>query len=231
MPTGFTDLAGWYGTLGPEASLVVRCSINMILGGVLGLYIRELYKRFSSSISNRKDFANIFPMLTAITVVIIFVVKSSLALSLGLVGALSIVRFRAAIKTPEELVYLFFCIGVGLAFGAEHSLLAFVAVFVASIFIVGRSFLSKRVRRHNLLLTVTGEAERFFEQAGKGVVDVLGELTQGIAIQRLDIEDGQIQFRANVELQGSEDTMGLMSQLQARLPKFQVSYVNLDTLL
>jgi len=203
----------------------------MILGGVAGIYIRELYTRFSSSISNRENLANIFPILTAITVVIIFVVKSSLALSLGLVGALSIVRFRAAIKTPEELVYLFFCIGIGLAFGAEHSLLAFVALFVASLFVVGRRVFSKRARRHNLLLTVTGEAERFFEQSGKGVVDVLKELTQGLAIQRFDIEGGQVQFRANVELQGPEDTTALMSQLQTRLPKFQVSYVNLDTLL
>jgi hypothetical protein len=64
---------------------------------------------------------------------------------------LSIVRFRAAIKTPEELVYLFFCIGVGLALGAEHRLLTFVAVFIISAFILGRHFLSRRARRHNPL--------------------------------------------------------------------------------
>ena len=229
MPN-WTQLTDWYASLTPEAGLVVRCSINMILGGLLAIYIRTLYKRFSSSMSNRENFANIFPVLTVITVVIIFVVKSSLALSLGLVGALSIVRFRAAIKTPEELVYLFFCIGVGLALGAEHRLLAFVAVLVASFFIVGRHVLSRRTRRHNLLLTVTGEAERFFEQSGKSVVDLIRELTQGLTIQRFDIEDGQVQFRANVELRGPEDTAALMSQLQSKLPKFRVSYVNLNTL-
>lgn len=231
MFPGLPDLTDWFAGLSPEASLIVRCSVNMILGGLLALYIRALYKRFSSSVSNRDNFANIFPVLTVITVVIIFVVKSSLALSLGLVGALSIVRFRAAIKTPEELVYLFFCIGVGLALGAEHRLLAFVAVVVASVFIIGRHVLSRKTRRHNLLLTVTGEAERFFEQSGKSVIDIVNELTRGLTIQRFDIEDGQVQFRANVELEGPEDTAALMSQLQSKLPGFRVSYVNLNTLL
>src|SRR3990172_4233774 len=119
----------------------------MVIGGVLAIYIRELYKRCSISMSNRENLANIFPVLTVITVVMIFVVKSSLALSLGLVGALSIVRFRTAIKTPEELVYLFFCIGVGLAFGAEHGSLALVAALVATVFVVGRDLLSRNARR------------------------------------------------------------------------------------
>ncbi len=56
-------------------------------------------------------------MLTVITLLVISIVKSSLALSLGLVGALSIVRFRTAIKDPEELIYLFFSIAIGLGMG------------------------------------------------------------------------------------------------------------------
>jgi uncharacterized membrane protein YhiD involved in acid resistance len=203
----------------------------MLIGGVIAIYIRELYKRCSSSISNRESFANVFPMLTLVTVVIIFVVKSSLALSLGLVGALSIVRFRAAIKTAEELVYLFFCIGIGLALGAEHRLLAFVAVFIVSVFVIGRRFLSHRTSQHNLLLTITGDADRFLADSETAVVDTLRSLTKGLTIQRFDLEDGQVQFRANVALQEPEETTTLMSKLQTKLPEFQVSYVNLDTLL
>src|SRR3990172_10983173 len=120
----------------------------MVIGGVLAIYIRELYKRCSISMSNRENFANIFPVLTSITVVIIFVVKSSLALSLGLVGALSIVRFRAAIKEPEELVYLFLCIAIGLALGAEQPLLAITLVLVASVFIFGMHLTGSSRRQH-----------------------------------------------------------------------------------
>ena len=61
---------------------------------------------------------------------IITIIQSSVALSLGLVGALSIVRFRAAIKDPEELTFLFLVIGIGLATGANKPILATIAILL-----------------------------------------------------------------------------------------------------
>ncbi len=112
-----SDTLHW---LGMETSLydAARLVFALVLGGLLALYIQFLYHRCSSSVSDKEAVASSFPLLTLVTIAVIAVVKSSLALSLGLVGALSIVRFRAAIKDPEELVYLFMCIGVGLALGA-----------------------------------------------------------------------------------------------------------------
>lgn len=217
--------------LTPEVAMVVTCAINTLIGGALAIYIRELYKRCSSTISNRDTFSSVFPMLTMVTVVIIFVVKSSLALSLGLVGALSIVRFRAAIKTPEELVYLFLCISVGLALGAEHRLLTVVAVVIVSAFIIGRRVLSHRPRQHNLLLTLIGDADGFFDRKDGGFVETLRTLTNGMTLQRFDLEDGQVQFRANVALKSPEATTELMANLREKFPEYQLSYVNLDTLI
>ena len=211
--------------------MVLNCAVNMLMGGALALYIGELYKRLGTSISNRDNFSGVFPMLTMVTVVIIFVVKSSLALSLGLVGALSIVRFRAAIKTSEELVYLFLCIGVGLALGAEHRLLAAVAVVIVTIFVVGRRFLGRSVSRQNLLLTVIGDAERFVDTADEAnVVEALERLTGGLSIQRFDLEDGQVQIRAKVSPGGPEETTQLITEIKKAFPHLQVSYVNLDSL-
>ena len=70
-------------------------------------------------------------ILAVATTLIITIVKSSLALSLGLVGALSIVRFRAAIKDPEELTYLFLVIAIGLGLGANQPLLTVIGFLVA----------------------------------------------------------------------------------------------------
>ena len=70
---------------------------------------------------------------------VITVIKFSLALSLGLVGALSIVRFRAAIKEPEELVYLFFVIAIGLANGANQFLLSILATIIIITFLYIRN--------------------------------------------------------------------------------------------
>ncbi len=221
----------WLDSLGGEGSLVVRAALNMALGGILALYVRALYRRFGSTIGSRDSFSAVFPMLTAVTVLIIFVVKSSLALSLGLVGALSIVRFRAAIKSPEELVYLFFCIGVGVALGAEHRLLAFVAVAVVSLFIIGRGWLFRqRAASQNLLLTVSGNASSFFEREEKALLDVLKRRTAGTTLQRFDLEDGQVQFRASLSLRGLEETSQLMAELETTLPGYHISYMNLESL-
>ena len=72
------------------------------------------------------------PFIILTTILIISIVKSSLALSLGLVGALSIVRFRTPIKEPEELAYLFISIAIGLGLGANQVL----ATVISSLFIL-----------------------------------------------------------------------------------------------
>ena len=204
-----------------DLSLAARAALNMVLGGLLAVYVRALYRRFSSSIGSRDSFSAVFPMLTAVTVLIIFVVKSSLALSLGLVGALSIVRFRAAIKSPEELVYLFFCIGLGVALGAEHRLLALVAAIVVSLFIVGRGRLRGKAASQSLLLTVSGNAASFFEREEGALLEVLKRRSSSTTIQRFDVEDGQVQFRASLSLRGLDDTAALMAELQSKLPGYQ----------
>jgi hypothetical protein len=222
----------WLDFLGAEGALVARAALNMVVGGVIALYFRALYRRFGTSMGSRDSFSAVFPMLTAVTVLIIFVVKSSLALSLGLVGALSIVRFRAAIKSPEELVYLFLCIGTGVALGAEHRLLALVAVAVVSLFIVGRGLLlpGRRPSSQNLLLTVSGNASSFFEREEGALLEVLKRRSSGATVQRFDLEGGQVQFRASLALRGLEETAELMSELQSKLPGYQISYMNLESL-
>ena len=104
---------------------------NLLLAGLLAYLLSILYVRYGRSLSNRKVFSNNFVLMAMTTMFIITIVKSSLALSLGLVGALSIVRFRAAIKEPEELTYLFLTIAIGLGLGADQveiTLSAFVLI-------------------------------------------------------------------------------------------------------
>ncbi|MEZ4983863.1 MAG: DUF4956 domain-containing protein [Saprospiraceae bacterium] len=104
--------------------------LNILVAALLSGLLRLFYIHFGRAVSNRRRFAANFLPLALGTLLIIMIVKSSIALSLGLVGALSIVRFRAAIKDPEELVYLFITIGVGLACGANQPLLAVIAILV-----------------------------------------------------------------------------------------------------
>ena len=83
----------------PEISLL-SFGINLIFAAFLSFLLALLYEKFGQALSNRKSFSKNLVFLTMTTMLVITIVKSSLALSLGLVGALSIVRFRAAIKEP-----------------------------------------------------------------------------------------------------------------------------------
>ena len=96
--------------------------------------------------------AKVFPLLSVGTTIIIAVVKSSLALSLGLVGALSIVRFRTPIKEPEELTYIFLCIAIGLANGADQHIAAIVSFILACLgVLLSNYFKSRNKVRKNIM--------------------------------------------------------------------------------
>ena len=109
---------------------------NLIVTLILCFILRYIYLKFSTTLSNKDEFSKNFVILGITTCIIITIVKSSLALSLGLVGALSIVRFRAAIKEPEELVYLFLVIAIGLGNGAGQTYITFIGSIIAFLVII-----------------------------------------------------------------------------------------------
>ena len=158
--------------------------VNLVLSALLAFVLSRLYVRCGRSLGNRSNLAGTFVLLTVTTMLVISIVKSSLALSLGLVGALSIVRFRAAIKEPEELVYLFLCIALGLGFGANQWLVTLVAfLFVASI-ILAKHRLARREERQNLYLTVSSSTPT--DIALEDVVGVLSDHCTAVSVTRFD---------------------------------------------
>ena len=119
-------------------------AFNLITVVILTYLIKIVYVKYSQSLSNKDYFSKNFVVLGIATCIVITIVKSSLALSLGLVGALSIVRFRAAIKEPEELVYLFLVITTGLGLGANQVKITVLGVLIAITVIIVFSFFSKK---------------------------------------------------------------------------------------
>ena len=109
--------------------------IALLLSLILAYLVKLTYIKVGRALNDKDYFSDTFIPLAIITTLVITVIKFSLALSLGLVGALSIVRFRAAIKEPEELVYLFFVIAIGLANGANQFLLSILATIIIITFL------------------------------------------------------------------------------------------------
>jgi len=129
--------------------------INSLILIILAVILEFTYFKCAYSLSNKKLFAKNFLLIAFTTMVIIAIVKTSLALSLGLVGALSIVRFRAAIKEPEELAYLFFTIAIGLGMGADQVVVTVISSLILFTMVWVRYFISKKkVDYQNLFLTV-----------------------------------------------------------------------------
>ena len=120
-------------------SLLLSVACVLFISYLLGI----LYVRFGTVHSNRRATADNFTVLALATMLIILVVKSSLALSLGLIGALSIVRFRTAIKEPEELTYLFLNIAIGIGFGANQGLVTTILCAVIMLVICTKSLIYK----------------------------------------------------------------------------------------
>lgn len=205
--------------------------LYMTIGGGIGWFIRALYLRFGLTIANRHAMGSNFPLLIVSTVLVIFVVKSSLSLSLGLVGALSIVRFRAAIKEPEELIFLFFCIAEGLALGAQYPELAVAGVLMFTVFVLVRHRTSRRGGDETLLLTVSGPRDQLLDGDPERLAATMREAAGSFTIQRVDVEDGQVQFRAVVAPESQEQVLAVVAAVRERLPGCSVSYVNMANLL
>jgi uncharacterized membrane protein YhiD involved in acid resistance len=114
---------------------LVPTLFSFLMCVIMSFILREFYIKRSFSLSGKLHIGSVIPVLSAVVFLVIIVVKSSLALSLGLVGALSIVRFRTPIKEPEELIYLFLAIAIGLGYAAGQVLITTIITSLILFFI------------------------------------------------------------------------------------------------
>lgn len=158
--------------------------LNILVVAILLSLLRVFYIRYGNALSNRKKFAANFLPLGLATLLVIMIVKSSIALSLGLVGALSIVRFRAAIKDPEELTYLFFTIGIGLAGGANQPILAIVAfLIIITLLFINKIFTNKIPFKNENKMFVNIQTD---EENLTKITSLLTNLLPYVELKRMD---------------------------------------------
>lgn len=217
------------GLINPEPLSVSALVLNLLLGGVVSIIVAWYYARFGEALSNRIKFARLLPMLCLITVLVISVVKASLALSLGLVGALSIVRFRTAIKDPEELIYLFLAIGVGLGFGADQRIPTLVAAGIIMLLLVAARLFAPRSKQRNLYLNIQvpdGEESNQFEV----VNDILAEHVNLVDMRRLDRHNETLQMTYQLDCNDQDILFKLMDDLKRKLPTSSFSFIDQNTM-
>jgi hypothetical protein len=217
LETTLRDLFWNPSTLSTLPGLVLSLGLAAALGVLLGRF----YARFGQSLSNRRLFARNFLLLTVTTTLVISIVKSSLALSLGLVGALSIVRFRAAIKEPEELAFLFLAIGVGLGLGAGQALVTVVALALILGFIALRSLARPGPAPANLYLTVRSAAP---DKIGAGqILDALSAAGARASLKRFDETPEALEAAFQVDFKDLGTLEAVGRQLRTLSPAVAVS--------
>jgi len=213
---------------GSDAPLSIpELLLNLIVAVILSMIVRWHFKRFGSTLSNRDEFAQVFPFVSLTVVLIIMVVKSSLALSLGLVGALSIVRFRTPIKEPEELAYLFISIAVGLGLGASQT----VPTVIATLFILGAMPGLKWVRQgdtgRQLFLSLDWEGDQATQ---KGKLEEINKVIVSHAakgdLRRYDIREAMLSATYLVDLRDDQSLSGLVDSLREAFPDISITFLD-----
>lgn len=209
----------------PEELSLTAIVLNLFLSGLVSYVLSLYYIKHGRSLSNRTSLAKDFTLIALTTTLIISVVKSSLALSLGLVGALSIVRFRAAIKEPEELAYLFLTIAIGLGFGADQRVPTLLAFALILLFVHVRNRALAGSTPSNLYVNFE-TASAVDDDLLDRVISTAADHAEAVDLRRLDRSNGSLQVSFLVTLPDGGRMTDLVNALCGIAPDAEVTFVD-----
>lgn len=203
--------------------------LNLLIGLVLSHVLGWHYVRFGQVLGNKAKMARVLVFISATTLLIISVVKVSLALSLGLVGALSIIRFRTPIKEPEELAYLFLAIAIGVGLGADRRYeTALVFAVVLAVMALRGGLPSGRVPLRTVLEVAAPVP------AGGAPLPLLLPAVAGhcqhVDLRRVDCRGERFEASLFVELRDAGQLQALLDDVRRAVPHADVSVIEREHL-
>jgi hypothetical protein len=197
----------------------------LAVGVVLALVLIWHHRRFTSIVSSRAELRNAIPFVLLTTVLVISVVKSSLALSLGLVGALSIVRFRTPLKEPEELAYVFLALAIGLGLGAGQVLITVVATGVILTFIAVGKLREEAPGGKQIYLSVDLAGASPGSSLGR-LHDIIGRHAKSCDLRRYDTRDQGLEATYALDLAAVGDVDKLAAELRGTFPGMGITFLD-----
>lgn len=168
--------------------------LAILFSCILGLFIFYVYKKTCTSIMYSSSFGLTLVGLSLVTTLVILAVTSNVVLSLGMVGALSIVRFRAAIKEPMEIVYLFWSIAIGIVIGAGFYLLAAIGSAIVGLVIILLANRKAYEMPYILVMTLTNSG------AEKAALTYINQKTKKNIIKTKTVDANHIELTCEVRL-------------------------------
>lgn len=198
---------------------MLDAALALVLACILGLFILLIYKRTYTGVMYSASFGVCLVAITLITTLVILAVSSNVLLSLGMVGALSIVRFRTPVKEPLDIVYLFWCIGTGIVLAAGLIVLAVLGcVFIGLVMLV---LSSKKDREQPYMLVVRCHDDDAEQRAASAVEAAV----RASALKAKTVTDAGTELTYEVRLRdGASDFVGALCSLEGVEHAALVSY-------
>lgn len=180
-----------------EFSLLDTC-IGLAAALLVGLFIFMIYKKTLTGVLYSDGFALTLVGLSLVTTLVIMAVTSNVVLSLGMVGALSIVRFRTAIKEPVEIVFLFWSLAVGIVIGAGMIPLAIIGSAIIGVILL--LFANRKIRKQPYILVVSCKDEA----AEQRITEILAKAVEYYTVKSKTVNAAGIEFTAELRTKDAE---------------------------
>ncbi len=204
---------------------LITLAINLSLSALLAGLVACFYTRYGTSLSNRVHLAQTLPVLALITTFVMSTIQSSPLLALGMMGALSIIRFRTAIKEQEELLYLFIALAIGVGMGAGQRWPTVLAILVILGYLFIRTLLTSGVVKNNLYLTIsTPTSDSSFAEINQLVL----KYAKSAGLYRLDHSVSTLQATYLITRPDEKTLTALMDDLSIQFPNGEFSFVEPD---
>ena len=193
--------------------------LAMILAFGIGLFIFFIYKKTFSGIMYSSGFAVTLVALTMITTLVILAVTSNVVLSLGMVGALSIVRFRTAIKEPLDIAFLFWSIAVGIVLAAGMIPLAVLGSMMIGIFLLLFANRKTYVNPYIIVINCTDH------ESETNAMEFLRKHTKRVVVKSKTARKGAVELNLEIRLQDEDtDFINTLSEMEGIGSAVLVSY-------
>ncbi|MEE0682402.1 MAG: DUF4956 domain-containing protein [Candidatus Gastranaerophilaceae bacterium] len=198
----FSDAAGTTGGLGLSDLISTTISplqvlLTLVLALAVGIFIFLIYKKTFAGVMYSRNFNISLIMLTLVTSLMLMLINNSLVLSLGMVGALSIIRFRTAVKDPIDTVFMFWAVGEGIAVGTRFYDVAIISAISIGVFLIIISLVRFRSTESYLLII------HYHESAGSVVKQFVAKLPKTKLKSKTVQRDG-IEMTLELRLKDSE---------------------------
>ena len=182
--------------------------VSMIVSLLCGLLIALVYRQAYQGVLFQKSYAISIVLVCLVTTMVIMVISGNLVLSLGMVGALSIVRFRAAIKDPLDIVYMFWAVGVGIANGVAYFTVSITATIFMAIVLYSLSYFPSRPKQ--FLVVIKTKPDEL-----DNVIKVVHANSNKSTIRSQTITDGDAEIAIEIMGFNSEKLMKSINDIES----------------